>query len=181
VSGLQNKDFEKLTVPLLDSLYNFACWLSGDQDEARDLVQEAVVKALKGFSSFQTGTNFRAWIFRILRNTFLTSRTGLERRNTTQEDEEGFEGSVVSQDTPELALIRQADSEMVQAAIGKLSASFQEVLLLADIEEMKYQEVAETLSIPIGTVMSRLARARKQVRDHIVQAAHAKKTVGAKL
>ena len=180
MSGLQNKDFEKLAVPLLDSLYNFACWLSGDADEARDLVQEAVVKALKGFGSFQPGTNFRAWIFRILRNTFLTSKTGLERRKTSQEDEEGFEDSVVSQDTPELALIRQADNELVQAAIEKLSAGFQEVLLLADIEEMKYQEVAETLSIPIGTVMSRLARARKQVRDHIVQAASAKKTVGAK-
>jgi len=180
VSGLQNKDFEKLAVPLLDSLYNFACWLSGDADEARDLVQESVVKALKGFGSFQPGTNFRAWIFRILRNTFLTSKTGLERRNTIQEDEEGFEDSVVSQETPELALIRQADHDLVQAAIGKLSASFQEVLLLADIEEMKYQEVAETLSIPIGTVMSRLARARKQVRNHIVQAASAKKTVGAK-
>jgi len=180
VSGLQNKEFEKLAVPLLDSLYNFACWLSGDADEARDLVQEAVVKALKGFGSFQPGTNFRAWIFRILRNTFLTSRTGLERRNTSQEDEEGFEDSVVSQDTPELTLIRQADHELVQTAIGKLSASFQEVLLLADIEEMKYQEVAETLNIPIGTVMSRLARARKQIRNHIVQAASAKKTVGAK-
>lgn len=180
MSGLQNKDFEKLTVPLLDSMYNFAYWLSGDADEAKDLVQESVVKALKGFSSFSLGTNFRAWIFRILRNTFLTSKTGLERRNTVQEDEEGFEDSVVSQDTPELALLRQADSEQVQAAIGKLPASFQEVLLLVDIEEMKYQEVAETLSIPIGTVMSRLARARKQVRDHIVQAAGAKKTVGAK-
>jgi len=180
VSGLQNKDFEKLAVPLLDSLYNFACWLSGDADEARDLVQESVVKALKGFGSFQPGTNFRAWIFRILRNTFLTSRTGLERRNTSQEDEQGFEDSVISQETPEVALIRQADSALVQAAIGKLPVGFQEVLLLVDIEEMKYQEVAETLSLPIGTVMSRLARARKQIRDHIVQAASARKTVGAK-
>jgi len=180
VSDLHNKDFEKLTVPLLDSMYNFACWLSGDADEAKDLVQEAVVKALKGFGSFNAGTNFRAWIFRILRNTFLTSKTGLERRNTVQENEEGFEDAVASGDTPELALIRQADSELVQEAIGKLPANFQEVLLLVDIEEMKYQEVAETLSIPIGTVMSRLARARKQVRDHIVQATGAKKTVGAK-
>ncbi len=87
VSGLENKDFEKLAVPLLDGLYNFACWLSGDADEARDLVQETFVKSLKGFSSFREGTNFRAWMFRILRNTFLTSRTGLERRNTQQEDE----------------------------------------------------------------------------------------------
>jgi RNA polymerase sigma-70 factor (ECF subfamily) len=174
VSRLQNSEFEKLALPLLDPLYNFARWLSGDADEAGDLVQETFVKALKGLGSFQEGTNFRAWMFRILRNTFLTSRTGLERRRTTQEDEEGFEESVVTHDTPEMALIRRADTDLVHKAIVQLSPAFQEVLLLADIEEMKYQEVADTLSIPIGTVMSRLARARKQVREYILQ------TVGVK-
>jgi RNA polymerase sigma-70 factor, ECF subfamily len=174
VSRLQNSDFEKLALPLLDPLYNFARWLSGDADEARDLVQETFVKALKGFGSFQEGTNFRAWMFRILRNTFLTSRTGLERRNTAQEDEAGFEESVVNRETPETTLIRNADTELVRKAIGQLSPPFQEVLLLAEVEEMKYQEVAEALSIPIGTVMSRLARARKQIREYILQ------TVGVK-
>jgi len=174
VSRLPNSDFEKLALPLLDPLYNFARWLSGDADEARDLVQETFVKALKGFGSFQEGTNFRAWMFRILRNTFLTSRTGLERRNTVQEDETGFEESVVSRETPETALIRHADTELVQKAIAQLSPPFREVVLLAEVEEMKYQEVAEALSIPIGTVMSRLARARKQIREFILQ------TVGVK-
>jgi len=169
VSRLPNSEFEKLALPLLDSLYNFARWLCGDAEEARDLVQETFVKAIKGFGSFQEGTNFRAWMFRILRNTFLTSRTGLERRNTMQEGEEGFEDSVVTHDTPELALIRQADTELVQQAIGQLPVPFREVLLLADIEEMKYQEVANALTIPIGTVMSRLARARKQVREYILE------------
>src|SRR5258708_11455456 len=163
-----NKEFEQLALPLLDPLYNFACWLSGDPDEGKDLVQETFVKALKAFASFHAGTNFRAWMFRILRNTFLTSRTGLERRNTLQQDEDGYDEAVVSHETPELALLRQADTELVRAAIAQLSPAFQEVLLLADMEEMKYQEVAETLAIPIGTVMSRLARARKQVREHIV-------------
>lgn len=172
--SLQNTDFEKLALPLLDPLYNFARWLSGDADEARDLVQETFLKALKGFGGFQEGTNFRAWMFRILRNTFLTSRTGLERRNTAQEDEEGFEESVVTHDTPEAALIRRADTELVQKAIAQVSPPFREVLLLADVEEMKYQEVAEALSIPIGTVMSRLARARKQVREYILQTAGGK-------
>jgi RNA polymerase sigma-70 factor, ECF subfamily len=174
VSRLQNSDFEKLALPLLDPLYNFARWLSGDPDEARDLVQETFVKALRALGSFEEGTNFRAWMFRILRNTFLTSRTGLERRMTEQEDEAGFADSVIAPDNPETAAIRQADTEMVQQAIAKLAPAFQEVLLLADIEEMKYQEVAEALSIPIGTVMSRLARARKQVREHITQAAGGK-------
>jgi len=171
VNRLPDREFETLALPLLDALYNFACWLSGDAEEARDLVQETFVKALKGFGSFQEGTNFRAWMFRILRNTFLTSRTGLERRNTMQEDEDGFEESVVTHDTPELSLIRKADTELVQQAIAQLPLMFREVLLLADIEEMKYQEVADALSIPIGTVMSRLARARKQVREHILHAA----------
>src|SRR5262249_61254119 len=108
-------------------------------------------------------------MFRILRNTFLTSRTGPERRNTMQEGEEGFEESVVTHDTPELALIRQADTELVQQAIGQLPVAFREALLLADIEEMKYQEVADGLTIPIGTVIARLARARKPVPEYVFQ------------
>ena len=171
MSRLPNHEFEKLALPLLDSLYNFARWLSSDAEEARDLVQETFVKALRGFASFQEGTNFRAWIFRILRNTFLTSRTGLERRNTVQEEEAGFAESVATEETPERLLLRRADTELVQQAIAQLAVPFREVLLLADIEEMKYQEVADALTIPIGTVMSLLARARKSVRDYIVQAA----------
>jgi RNA polymerase sigma-70 factor (ECF subfamily) len=119
-------------------------------------------------------------MFRILRNTFLTSRTGLERRNTQQEDEEGFEERSISQETPEIALVRRANTELVQAAIAQLAPVFQEVILLADLEEMKYQEIAEALDIPIGTVMSRLARARKQLREQIVVALGGRRMVGAK-
>ena len=187
VSGLNQKDFEKLALPLLDALYNFARWMCSDADEARDLVQETFAKALKALSSFREGTNFRAWMFRILRNTFLTSRTGLERRNTVQESEEGFDDSVVTHDTPELALVRRADTELVQQAIAKLPVGFQEVLVLADLEELKYQEIADALDIPIGTVMSRLARARGLLRQKIVEMLQAKtmrdagkKIVGAK-
>lgn len=170
-----NSDFEKLALPLLDSLYNFARWLSGDADEAQDLVQETFAKALKGFGGFQEGTNFRAWMFRILRNTFLTSKTGLEQRNTLQAEEGGMEDAAVDQETPERTMLRRADTELVQKAIAQLSPLFKEVLLLADIEEMKYQEVADALNIPMGTVMSRLARARKQVRDYILQTAGGKR------
>jgi RNA polymerase sigma-70 factor (ECF subfamily) len=170
VSGLSRQEFEKLALPLLDPLYNFARWMSGDPDEARDLVQETFAKALKGVNSFREGTNFRAWMFRILRNTFLTSRTGLERRNTEQESEQGFEDSVVTQETPELVLIRRADADLVQRGIATLQPAFQEVLILADLEEMKYQEIAQVLDIPIGTVMSRLARARRQLRQFLIEA-----------
>jgi RNA polymerase sigma-70 factor, ECF subfamily len=174
VSGISRQEFEKLALPLLDSLYNFARWISGDPDEAHDLVQETFAKALKATNSFREGTNFRAWMFRILRNTFLTSRTGLERRHTEQESEKGFEDSVVTQETPELALIRRADTELVQQGIASLQHGFQEVLILADLEEMKYQEIAAVLDIPIGTVMSRLARARKQLRQFLVDALQAR-------
>jgi RNA polymerase sigma-70 factor (ECF subfamily) len=174
VDGSPNKEFEQLALPLLDPLYNFACWLSGDVDEAKDLVQETLVKALKAFGAFRTGTNFRAWMFRILRNTFLTSRTGLERRNTSQEDEEGFEDAVISHETPEAELMRRADTELVQNGIAQLPAAFREVVMLVDIEEMKYHEVAEVLGTPIGTVMSRLSRGRRQLRAHILDALKAK-------
>lgn len=174
MSRLQNSEFEKLALPLIDPLYNFARWLSGDPEEARDLVQETFVKALKGFDSFHEGTNFRAWMFRILRNTFLTSRTGLQHKNTQQEDESGFAELPGASETPEAGLIRRADIEQVRKAIAQLALPFREVLLLADIEEMKYQEVADALGIPIGTVMSRLARARKQVRESILQTAGVK-------
>lgn len=187
MSGLNQKDFEKLALPLLDPLYNFARWMCKDADEARDLVQETFAKALKALSSFRPETNFRAWMFRILRNTFLTSRTGLERRNTVQESEEGFDDSVLTHDTPELALVRRADTELVRQAIATLPTSFHEVLILADLEELKYQEISDALDIPMGTVMSRLARARGLLRQKIVEMLQGKtmgnagkKIVGAK-
>src|ERR1700740_2904907 len=100
--------FEELAMPLLDSLYNFAHWLPQNREEAEDLVQETYVKALKGFGSFQLGTNFRAWIFRILRNTFLTSRAGLKVTMTvpleSDEDEENPEPAI-EPDPPETFLL----------------------------------------------------------------------------
>lgn len=162
--------FEELAIPLFDSLYNFAHWLAQNRDEAEDLVQETYVKALKGFPSFQLGTNFRAWIFRILRNTFLTSRTGLEASRTVPlELNEEEPTAAVIVETPESILIERASEQRVQAAIAALPLIFREVLLLCDVEEMSYQEIAEALSIPMGTVMSRLSRARKAVRQSLIE------------
>src|SRR6202158_1163892 len=152
-------------MPLFDSLYNFAHWLTQNRDEAEDLVQETYVKALKGFSSFQLGTNFRAWMYRILRNTFLTSRTGLRATMTVSlESEEDGPDLAVEDATPESLLLERAGHQRLQSAIEELPVHFREILLLCDLEEMSYQEIAETLSIPIGTVMSRLSRARKGLR-----------------
>src|ERR1700757_3727761 len=106
-------------MPMLRRLYNLARWLTHDDSEAEDLVQETYVKALKGFGSFQLGTNFRAWIFRILRNTFLTSRTGLAATKTVplEPEDDQAQTVAVSRETPESILLGQASQQQVQAAL----------------------------------------------------------------
>jgi RNA polymerase sigma-70 factor, ECF subfamily len=163
----QPDSFEELAVPLFDRLYNFAHWLTRNREEAEDLVQETYAKALKGFSSFRLGTNFRAWMFRILRNTFLTSRTGLNAMTLSLDSEEGEPEVAAEGGTPESILIERSNRQLMQSAIEDLPVHFREVLLLCDLEEMSYQEIAETLSVPIGTVMSRLSRARKTLRQSL--------------
>jgi RNA polymerase sigma-70 factor (ECF subfamily) len=164
--SLQSGEFEELAMPLFDQLYNFAHWLTQNREEAEDLVQETYAKGLRGFSSFQLGTNFRAWMYRILRNTFLTSRTGLRATSTVSLDLEENEADLaVESKTPETILMSRSNSQLVQRAIENLPVHYQEIILLCEVEEMSYQEIAETLSIPIGTVMSRLSRARKTLRD----------------
>src|SRR5271169_3807604 len=160
--------FEDLAMPLFDQLYNFARWLTQDTAEAEDLVQETYVKALRGFASFQLGTNFRAWMYRILRNSFLSSRAGL--KNTVALNEEDQEDILPAEKTtPESILLAHANREMVQQALTELPVHFREILLLCEVDEMSYQEIAETLAIPAGTVMSRLSRARKALRGMLQQ------------
>jgi RNA polymerase sigma-70 factor, ECF subfamily len=168
-ANLQLDSFEELAIPLFDQLYNFAHWLTQNRDEAEDLVQETYVKALKGFSSFQLGTNFRAWIYRILRNTFLTSRKGLKVTMTVPldfDEEEGPEPAI-ERDTPETVLLARSSHEVLQKAIDELPVHFREILLLCEVEEMSYQEISDTLAVPIGTVMSRLSRARRTLRKRL--------------
>jgi RNA polymerase sigma-70 factor, ECF subfamily len=159
-------EFQDLALPLFDSLYNFARWLTKSCEEAEDLVQETYLKALRGFSSFQPGTNFRAWIFQILRNTFLASRSGLAQRMTVPLDIEDEPHLADTRGrTAESLFIVSADIGSVRLAIERLPLIFREVILLSDVEEMTYREIAEALFIPMGTVMSRLARARKAIRS----------------
>ena len=158
--------FEELAMPLFDSLYNFARWLVRNQSDAEDLVQETYRKALHSFASFRPGTNFRGWIFRILKNSFLSSRSGLERKMTVaMESEQDGSELAAERETPETILIERSNRQLVQRAIDELPAHYREVLLLCEVEEMSYQQIAETLSIPIGTVMSRLARARRAILE----------------
>lgn len=156
--------FEELAMPLFARLYNFACWLTQDRAAAEDLVQETYMKALKGFSSFRQDTNFRAWMYRILRNTFFTSQAGLKASAFVSLDSDEAPAEPATTETPESVLLVRAGQEAIQMAIEALPVHFREIVLLCDLEEMSYQEIGATLGIPIGTVMSRLSRARRAMR-----------------
>jgi RNA polymerase sigma-70 factor (ECF subfamily) len=160
--------FEELAMPHFAKLYNFAHWLTQERAAAEDLVQETYMKALRGFPSFQQGTNFRAWMYKILRNTFLTTQTGLKAWASVSLDSDSDDGGTpaepVASETPESVLMARVQHDTIQNALEKLPVKFREIVLLCDLEEMSYQEIGETLGIPIGTVMSRLSRARKAMR-----------------
>ena len=158
--------FEQLAMPLFDQLYNHACWLTGDRADGEDLVQETYAKALKGFASFAEGTNLRAWMFRILRNAFLNSRSGLAAQKTGYlEDEDVSAEEAASHDvTPEVILLRGESQESIFAALESLPVGHREIILLCDVDEMSYREIAQVLDVPVGTVMSRLSRARAGLR-----------------
>lgn len=145
------------------SIYNLACWLAGDRAAAEDLVEETYTKALKGFGSYQAGTNFRAWMYRILRNTFLTTQAGLKAASSIVSDDV----TVVepeAEDAPEVTQLKRADEETIRKALEELPLHFREIILLSDLEEMNYKEIGQALSITEGAVMARLSRARKAMR-----------------
>lgn len=159
--SIPTSTFEQLALPLLPALYRHACGLCRNQAEAEDLVQETIAKSLRAFDSFASGTNFKAWIFRVLRNTFLTSRTGMAASRTVfLEDHAEVLETHDDGPTPEEHLIRLDNQAAVNEALDQLQPSLREVLLLCDVEEMKYKEIALVLDVPIGTVMSRIARGR---------------------
>jgi RNA polymerase sigma-70 factor (ECF subfamily) len=162
----RSADFEQLALPLFASLYNHAFWLTRNQAEAEDLVQETYAKSLRAFDTFQPGTNFKAWIFRILRNTYLTTRTGIAATRTVfLEDHPDTLDTATSDPTPEDTLIRLDNQAALQDALDQLAPPLREALLLCDVEEIKYKDIAVILDLPIGTVMSRISRARRTLRQ----------------
>jgi RNA polymerase sigma factor (sigma-70 family) len=162
----RNTDFEQLALPLFASLYNHAFWLTRNQFEAEDLVQETFTKSLRAFDSFQPGTNFKAWIFRILRNTFLTTREGIAASRTVfLEDHPDTLDTTASGPTPEDTLIRLDNEAALHTALEQLQPQLRDALLLCDVEEIKYKDIAVILDVPIGTVMSRISRARRTLRQ----------------
>ena len=170
LKGHTPSDFEQMAMPLLRSIYNFAFWLARNRDQAEDLVQETYRKALRGFVRFEPGSNFRAWMFQILKNTFLSYCAAANRAHIVPLDSEEVLTSERLQSpstSPETILLLECETRMVRTAIDQLPIPFREIILLCDIEEVSYREAAKILSIPIGTVMSRLSRARNALRSSL--------------
>ena len=162
----QNKlaSFEKAVLPHLDAAYNLARWLTHNDADAEDVVQEAYMRAFKFFGGFH-GEDGRAWLLGIVRNTTYTWM----QRNRSPElnmplDDELHE--VKSNDlNPEALLLQKADAQMLRQAVEELPLEFREVLVLRELNEMSYKQIALVADLPIGTVMSRLARARKRLQQ----------------
>ena len=155
-------NFEEAVLPHIDAAYNLARWLTRNDADAQDMVQEAYLRALRFFSGFR-GTDARAWLLTIVRNTCYTWL----RRNRSPELSCDFDEVVFAQESeepdPETQQLQKAQAQLVNEAIEKLPIEFREVVVLRELEELSYKEIAVVLEVPIGTVMSRLARARKRL------------------
>jgi RNA polymerase sigma factor (sigma-70 family) len=158
LSTAEAQRFRTLVLPHLDAAYGFARYLTRDASQAEDIVQEAFLKAFRGFSGFRGGDP-RAWLFAIVRTTFLSAT----RSRPAWSEPEAAEAIASEDDTPEAALLRQGEVAMVRGAIEALPEPFRETLVLRELEELSYRQIAEVTSAPIGTVMSRLARARQML------------------
>lgn len=159
--------FEAAVLPHLGAAYNLARWLARHDDDAEDVVQTACLRALRFFDGFQGG-NARSWLLAIVRNTFysrVASRREEERAAPFDEEIHSVEQAGAD---PEAALLRQADGELLRQGFAALPAPFREVMVLREIEGLSYKEIAVVAGIPIGTVMSRLARARGQLQAFLV-------------
>lgn len=161
--------FQQTIIPHLDAAYNFARFLSRDADAAQDIVQEAYLRAYRGFGGFRDG-DARAWTFTIVRNCYHAwlregrRKTRYEQPITDERDSEESSPSpdpTSEEDTPEAAFIRKSETQRVREVINRLPDAMREVLVLRELEDLSYKEIAEIIDAPIGTVMSRLARARR--------------------
>ena len=163
--------FQEIALPHLNAAYNLARWLTRNDQDAEDVVQEAYIRAFRFFDGFH-GTNGRAWLLAIVRNTTFTWLK--ENRNaglTTPFDEEmhsiadGHAAEAMDQsgNNPEAILLREDQRQQLNQALESLPIEFREVLVLRELEDLSYKEIAEVAGIPLGTVMSRLARGRKQL------------------
>lgn len=155
------EDFESAALPHMNDLFRTAAHLVQTTEEARDLIQDVYLIAWKSFHRFQPGTNCRAWLFKIMYNEFRHYRRRWSRLKLSQQPDERPLEEIVLYEPP---VREELTDEDVLAALDAISAEYREVILLADVQEFAYKEVADILNIPIGTVMSRLSRGRKLLR-----------------
>ncbi|HEV2495089.1 MAG TPA: sigma-70 family RNA polymerase sigma factor [Terriglobia bacterium] len=163
-------DFEAVAMPHVADLYRCASWLVQDSWEAEDLVQEVYLEAWKSFHRFEPGTNCRAWLFKILFHRLHHLRRRLWRASRLESLESGGDLDSLVAEPPVPQEIRDDD---ILLALAKLPLDFREVVVMADVQEFSYKEIAETLKIPLGTVMSRLSRGRKLLRQELAGVARA--------
>ena len=170
----QNKlaTFEEAVLPHLDAAYNLARWLTRSDTDAEDVVQEAYLRAFKFFGGFH-GADGRCWLLAIVRNTCFTwmqHNRSLELSVPLDEELHEIESKDLN---PEALLVQRADTLMVRQALEELPVEFREVLVLRELEEMSYREIASITDLPLGTVMSRLARGRKRLQLALTNQMHA--------
>jgi RNA polymerase sigma factor (sigma-70 family) len=159
---------EQAILPHLDAAYSLARWLTATEQDAEDVVQEACLRAVRFFPGYQGGSA-RAWLLSIVRRTSYTWRekNRADDNTTIAFDEELHSGGSETID-PEALLLRQADREMIRQALQELPVEFREVIVLRELEQLSYKEVATVAEIPLGTVMSRLARGRQHLQQSLV-------------
>ncbi len=167
----EKKYFQELLNPELGALFRTALRMTRNREDAEDLVQETVTKAFAAFDRFERGTNFRAWIFRILTNTFINNYYRVRDRqklpSLDEMEEESFFQPIAEGITPEEALLNTLTKEDILKAIEDLPVEFRAVVVLVLVEGFSYKEAAEILDIPIGTVMSRLWRGRRLLQKSL--------------
>ena len=171
-----DEEFSAAALEFLDAIYGSALRLTRRQDQAQDLVQDTYLKAIRARRSFTAGTNLKAWLYTILHNTWRNRRRDNARARVEFDSEvveRAADGagpvSAPRVESPETLLIRETLDPALQAALDALPESFREAVWLRDVDELTYQEVAEVLGIPIGTVMSRLSRGRKQLYESLMK------------
>ena len=166
-------EFEHEALPHLDALFGLALRLTGgDEARSEDLVQDAILKAYRSWDRFETGTNCRAWLMTILRNTFINEFRRVKSRPTSVEFEEIAErppADTLFEADPEGQIFERIIDDEVIAAIEELPDDFRIPIVLSDIEGLAYQEIADLLEIPVGTVKSRLFRARKRLQERLYE------------
>ena len=176
---LKNR-FTEEAMPLLDQLYGGALRMTRNPQDAEDLVQETYLKAYKAFDRFTPGTNLKAWLYRIMTNTYINTYRKKQRRPLVTSADEVTDNQLYTSsshdstglESAEVEALKQMPNSRISEALNSLNEDYRMVVYYADVEGLAYKEIADVMDIPLGTVMSRLHRGRKQLREMLKDVAH---------